>query len=220
MKVIVTGTTGMVGEGVLYECLQDPGVTEVLSIARKPSGHSHPKMKEILHQDFFNFSAIEKELGGYDACLFCLGVSSIGMKEPEYYKFTYTLTMHVASTLSRVNPGMTFSYISGAGTDSSEKGKIMWARVKGKTENDLRSLGFKRVFAFRPGFIRPTKGLKHELSFYKYVNWLFPIGRFLYPAGFCTLKQLGIAMIKTARDGYGKDVIGVKDIVAIADGRA
>ncbi|MGN6292981.1 MAG: NAD-dependent epimerase/dehydratase family protein, partial [Chitinophagaceae bacterium] len=158
MKVIITGTTGMVGEGVLHVCLQDPRIESVLIINRKTLGRTHPKLKEILHADFYDLSAIENDLRGYDACFFCLGVSSIGMKEPDYYKVTYTLTLHVANTLVRLNPGMSFSYISGAGTDSSEKGRSMWARVKGKTENDLMKLPFRQVFAFRPGFIKPIKG--------------------------------------------------------------
>lgn len=216
IKAIITGATGMVGEGVLHECLLDADVTDVLVINRKPCGVVHPKLKEIIHQDFFDFSAIEEELNGYNACFFCLGVSSIGMNESNYYKMTYSLTMHVAETLSRHNSDMVFCYISGVGTDSSEKGRLMWARVKGKTENDLMQLPFKKVFAFRPGFIKPTKELKNTHPFYKYINWLFPIGRRFFPNSFCTLRELGIAMIHAAQYGYTKSVIEGKDIITLA----
>ena len=206
----------MVGEGVLHECLLDPEIESVLVINRKPCGVQHPKLKEIIHKDFFDFSAIESQLGGYDACFFCLGVSSIGMKEPEYYKMTYTLTMHVAETLSKLNPDMTFSYITGAGTDSTEKGSSMWARVKGKTENDLMKLPFKRVYAFRPGYMHPTPGLKNVNSFAKYVSWLYPIARVITPNFVSTLAQMGKAMINSVKYGYDKQVLEVKDINALA----
>lgn len=216
IKAIITGTTGMVGEGVLHECLLNPRVESVLIINRKPSGITHPKLKEIIHTDFFDFSEIESELSGYNACYFCLGVSSVGMKADAYYRFTYTLTMQVANTLCRLNPDMVFSYISGAGTDSSEKGRSNWARVKGKTENDLMKLPFKKVFAFRPGFIKPTKGLSNTHSFYKYINWMFPIGRALFPGGFCTLKELGNAMINAMDRDPEKKIVSGKEIIALA----
>ena len=206
----------MVGEGVLHVCLQDPRIESVLIINRKPLGLTNPKLKEIIHADFFNFSSIEKELAGYDACFFCLGVSSIGMKETEYYKLTYTLTMHVAETLSKYNPDMVFCYISGASTDSSEKGRSMWARVKGKTENDLMKLPFRKVYALRPGFIKPIRGLTKTHSFYKYINWMFPIGRAVYPNGFCTLQELGLAMIHVATKNYDKNILEGKDIIKAA----
>jgi nucleoside-diphosphate-sugar epimerase len=142
LRVIVTGATGMVGEGVMHECLQNDAVESVLVINRKPCGVSHPKLKEIIHADFFNLSPVENQLAGYNACFFCLGVSSVGMKEPEYYRMTYTLTMNFAETVLKQNSGMSFCYISGASTDSTEKGRMMWARVKGKTENDLLRLRF------------------------------------------------------------------------------
>lgn len=216
IKVIITGVTGMVGEGVLHECLNHPEVSAVLVVGRRPSGKSHLKLKEIVHPDFFDLSPIESQLAGYDACFFCLGVSAIGLSAEDYYKFTYTLTMHVAGTLSRVNPAMTFCYISGAGTDSTEKGRSRWARVKGKTENDLMKLPFRDVYAFRPGFIRPTKGLSNTLSFYRYVNWLFPLARAIYPKGFCTLRELGLAMINVGISGYSEKVIEGGDIIALA----
>ncbi len=216
IRAIVTGATGMVGEGVLHECLQHPQVEAVLVINRKPCGITHPKLKEIIHTDFFDLSAIENRLSGYNACFFCLGVSSVGMKEAPYYKATYTLTMHVAQTLSRLNPGMTFCYVSGAGTDSSEKGRSMWARVKGKTENDLMKLPFKQAFAFRPGYMHPTKGLKNTLPVYKYMGWLYPVFRILSPGSVNTLSQIGLAMINIVNRGYEKKIITPKDIDVLA----
>lgn len=213
---MITGVTGMVGEGVLHNCLHHPDVTHVLVITRKPSGVLHPKLKEIIHNDFYDLSPIRHDLAGYNACFFCLGVSSVGMKEADYFKLTYTLTMHVASTLNALNPDMTFCYISGAGTDSSEKGRSMWARVKGKTENDLMKLPFRKVYAFRPGFIKPMKGLTRTHALYKYINWMFPIGRALYPAGFCTLEELAQAMINISKQDYTKKVIEGKDIIKLA----
>jgi hypothetical protein len=215
IKVIITGTTGMVGEGVLHECLHSPAIASVLIINRKPVGISHPKLKEIIHSDFYDLSPIESQLSGYDACFFCLGVTSVGLKEDAYTKLTYTLTMHVAETLSKLNKSMTFCYVSGAGTDSTEKGKSMWARVKGKTENDLMKLPFHKVFAFRPGFIKPIKGLTRTHSFYKYILWMYPLGRALYPAGFCTMQELAQAMIRTATVGYDKAILEGKDIIQL-----
>ncbi len=218
IKAIITGATGMVGEGVLHECLLHPDVEAVLVINRKPGGVTDPKLKEIIHQDFFDISVIEDQLKGYNACFFCLGVSSVGMKEPEYYKLTYTLTLNVATPLSKLNPDMTFCYVSGGGTDSTEKGRSMWARVKGKTENDLMKLPFKRVFAFRPGYMHPTKGLKNTNPYYKYMSWMYPLLRLLFPGGVSTLAELGQAMINVARFGYEKQVLEVEDIVALANG--
>lgn len=216
LKVILTGATGMVGEGVLHECIQHPDVEEILIINRKASGVKHLKVKEILHDNFFDLSAVRLQLEGYNSCLFCLGVSSVGMKESDFYQKTYVLTLHFAKTLSELNPQMTFCYISGAGTDSSEKGKTMWARVKGKTENDLMKLPFKSVFAFRPGMLHPTKGLKNTLSYYKYLGWMYYPLRLLAPQFVSTLRELGLAMINAASKGYPKRIIEVKDIVALA----
>lgn len=206
----------MVGEGVMHECLMHPDVEEVLLLSRKASGITHPKLKEVLHHDFFNLSALENQLSGYNACFFCLGVSSVGMNEKDYTKMTHTLTMHVAETLSRLNKEMVFSYISGAGTDSTEKGKSMWARVKGKTENDLMKLPFKKVYAFRPGIIEPTKGLKNTLGLYKSLGWLLPFFRKLFPKYFCTLREIGLAMINAVILGYEKSVLEVSDIVTLS----
>jgi hypothetical protein len=216
LKAILTGATGMVGEGVLHECLQHDDVEQVLVVGRKSCGVTHPKLKEIIHPDFYDLSAIEDKLTEYNACFFCLGVSSVGMKEAEFYKPTYTLTMHFATTLSKHNSDMTFCYISGAGTDSTEKGRTMWARVKGKTENDLIKLPFKKVYNFRPGIIKPTKGLKNTLSFYKYLGWLIPIIKLISPKYISTLKELGVAMINATTNGYEKQVLEVKDIVALS----
>jgi uncharacterized protein YbjT (DUF2867 family) len=215
IKVIITGSTGMVGEGVMLECLANNQVSEVLTISRKPSGHSHPKLKEIIHADFYDLSAIEEQLRGYDACLFCLGVSSVGMNEADYTNVTYDLTMHVAQTLARHNPNMTFEYISGAGTDTSEQGRLMWARVKGRTENDLAKI-FANAYAVRPGIMKPTKGQKHVLSAYKYFGWLYPIIRALSSNAACSIQELAKAMINVATKGYEKRILEVKDIIELS----
>ena len=216
LNVIITGVTGMVGEGVLNECLYNDNVEQILVINRKPCGVAHPKLKEILHNDFFNLSSIENELRKYNACFFCLGVSSVGMKEPEYFRLTYTLTMHVATTLAKLNKDMSFCYISGSGTDSSEKGKLMWARVKGKTENDLQQLGFASVYNFRPAILQPTKGLKNTLKLYTYFGWLMPLVKLITPNYICSLQQLAKAMIQVSTKGYTKNIIEVKDIIALS----
>jgi hypothetical protein len=215
MKAIITGATGMVGEGVLLECLGHPDVTQVLVINRKPGGILHPKLKEILHTDFFNLSAIGSQLAGYDACFFCLGVSSVGISKEAYKRVTYDLTMHFGETLANVNPGMTFCYVTGAGTDSTENTGMAWARVKGATENALMRL-FKKAYMFRPAFMKASPGQKNIKSYYKFFAWMYPVGRLLYPGGFCTLKEVGQAMINVAKKGYSKQVLEVKDIVTLA----
>jgi hypothetical protein len=214
IRAIITGATGMVGEGVLHECLLHPDVDQVLVINRKPCGVSHPKLKEIIHADFLNLSSIESQLQDYNACYFCMGVSSVGMKEEQYYRLTYNLTIHCAETLSRLNNDMTFCYVSGASTDSSEKGKSMWARVKGKTENKLMQLPFKKAYMFRPGYMHPTKGLKNTLKYYKFLSWMYPALRAFNFAS--TLKELGLAMINSVNKGYDKSILEVKDIVMLA----
>ncbi|WP_210486106.1 epimerase [Rufibacter aurantiacus] len=216
INVIITGVTGMVGEGVLFECLQEPEVAQVLVVNRRPCGVVHPKLKEIIHQNFFDLSPIENQLAGYHACFFCLGVSSVGMKEAEYRHLTYDLTLHAAQTLARQNPQMVFCYVSGAGTDSSEKGRSMWARVKGKTENDLLKLPFKSVYNFRPAFLEPTPGMKNTSKYYKYIGWLAPAVRVLAPHYISTLRDLGQAMIHVATKGYQKQILEVPDIKALA----
>ena len=216
IKAIVTGTTGMVGEGVLHECLQHPDVVEVLVINRKPCGIIHSKLKEIIHQDFFDFSPIQEQLKGYNACYFCLGVSSVGMNEKDYSHLTYDLTMHVATTLVKYNPDMTFCYISGSGTDTSEKGRMMWARVKGKTENDLMKLGFRKAIMFRPALIQPTKGLKNTLKAYRYILWLIPFLKAVMPNYVSSLRDIGLAMINSVEKGQDKTILEVKDIKKLA----
>jgi hypothetical protein len=212
LRVIITGVTGMVGEGVLHECLLSPGVEKVLVVSRRPCGMQHPKLTEIIHENFFDLSPVESRLGGYNACFFCLGVSSVGMKKTEYERMTYELTMGFAKTLAVINSEMVFCYISGAGTDSTEKGKSHWARVKGKTENDLQKLGFRQTYLFRPGILKPTKGLKNTLGFYKWAGWLIPVIEALAPSSVSSLTELGQAMIRTASRGYEKNILEVKDI--------
>jgi uncharacterized protein YbjT (DUF2867 family) len=216
VKVIITGTTGMVGEGVLLECLAHPQVTEVLSVSRRPAGVTHPKLKEYIVRDFLSLKEADEKLKGYDACFFCAGVSSIGMKEPEYTRLTYNTTLAFAKAVNP-NPQMSFVYVSGSGTDSSEKGRSMWARVKGKTENDLMKLPFKQVFAFRPGVMIATEGQKNVLKYYKYFTWLFPLLKAVSPNFINTLRQVGQAMIHAARNGYEKNVVEVKDITILAN---
>jgi uncharacterized protein YbjT (DUF2867 family) len=215
MKVLITGSTGMVGEGVLLECLKHSDVDQVLVINRKPGGVSHAKLREIIHNDFFDLKPIEQQLTGLDACFFCLGVSSVGMSKEEYRHITYDLTLNVAQLLAKLNPATTFCYVTGAGTDSSEQGSVAWARVKGATENALLRL-FKRAYMFRPGFMKATQGQNNVKRYYKLIAWLYPIGRSVYPAGFCTLEEVGLAMIKAAIKGHPKQILEVKDIVALA----
>ena len=216
VKAIITGATGMVGEGVLLECLNHPDVEQVLVINRKPGGVSHPKLREIIHADFFDLTPIEPQLIGYNACFFCLGVSSVGMSGEEYKRITYDVTLNTGRLLAKLNPDTTFCYVTGAGTDSSEQGRVAWARVKGAAENALMRL-FKNSYMFRPAFMRATPGQKNVLSYYKFFAWLYPIGRALYPAGFCTLQEVGRAMINAAAKGYPKQILEVKDIVKLAE---
>lgn len=216
LKVIVTGATGMVGEGVLHECLINPAVAEVLLLTRKPYGLTHPKLTEILHADFHNISPVAEQLKGYDACFFCAGVSSVGKKEEEFYHLTYQLTMHVAETLAKQNSNMTFCYVSGAGTDSSEKGRLMWARVKGKTENDLMKLPFAQVYNFRPGIIESAPGMKNTIKLYHYLKWLIPIIKLISKNGVVSLSEIGKAMLNAATKGYKKSILEVKDIKELA----
>jgi uncharacterized protein YbjT (DUF2867 family) len=217
LKVIITGATGMVGEGVLLVCLGDPDVEKVLIVNRRPSGKTHPKLKEVIPEDFYDLSAAEEQLTGYDACFFCLGVSSVGMKMDAYRRVTYDLTMHFGETVSRLNKNMVFIYVSGAGTDGTEKGRVEWARIKGKTENDLRKLPFRRVYGYRPGFIKPLAGQKKAHAFYSYINWFFPLGKKLSPDHFNTMQELGLSMIRLAVNEYPEDTIYGRDISKIAD---
>jgi hypothetical protein len=215
LSVIITGSTGMVGEGVLLECLDNPAVEKILVINRRPLGRSHSKLQEIIHADFFDLAPVEPQLAGYNACFFCLGVSSVGMKKEEYQHLTYDLTLNFAQALARQNADPAFCYITGAGTDSTEKGRMAWARVKGATENALLRL-FKRAYMFRPGFMKPTPGQRNVNPYYKYIGWLYPVSRALYPAGVCTIREVALAMIHVADKGAPKNVLEVKDIVALA----
>lgn len=213
INAIITGVTGMVGEGVLHECLLHPDVESVLVINRKPCGVKHEKLLEIIHKDFSDLSSIESQLKGYNACFFCAGVSSVGKKEDEYRRITYDLTLNLAKTLLKLNPDMTFCYVSGVGTDSTEKGRSMWARVKGKTENDLLKFGFKDAYMFRPGYIQPTKGLKNAYKIYKVFVPFYPILKTLFPKYVVSLEELGKAMINVTLYESDKKVLECRDIV-------
>jgi uncharacterized protein YbjT (DUF2867 family) len=216
MKVILFGATGMVGQGVLRECLRDPEVTQVLSVGRSASGQQHGKLIEIIRDNFLDYSDIEPELTGYGACFFCLGVSSVGMDAERYRHLTYDITLAAAKTLARLNPQMTFVYVTGAGTDSTEQGRVMWARVKGRTENDLLKLPFRAAYMFRPGAIQPLHGVRSRTAWVQAIygvtapllSWLSRIA----PKYVTTTEQMGRAMIKVARDGYPKPILESEDI--------
>jgi uncharacterized protein YbjT (DUF2867 family) len=216
MKVILFGATGMVGQGVLRECLRDPGVSRVLAVGRSPTGQRDARLVELAHDNFTDYSAIEPQLTGYDACFFCLGVSSIGMDETRYRHLTYNFTMAAATTLARLNPGMIFTYVTGQGTDSTERGSLMWARVKGKTENDLLKLPFKAAYMFRPAGIQPLHGVRSKTGWIQAVYVVTaPLLSLLVraaPGYMTTTEQLGRAMLKVVRDGYPKPVLESEDI--------
>jgi len=220
MNVIITGASGMVGKGVLMEALDHESINQVLVIGRNPLGINHPKLKEIIHSDFTNFDAVSNQLVDYDACFFCLGISAAGLKEDAYKKITYDYTMALAKTLFSVNPEMTFNYVSGEGTDSSEKGRMMWARVKGKTENDLLKLGFRQAFMFRPGAIIPLRGIKSRTKSYQfmydYFMWLVKLIKLIAPNSVVNTSQIGLAMIHSALNGYDKQVLKPKDILNLS----
>jgi uncharacterized protein YbjT (DUF2867 family) len=216
MKVILFGATGMVGQGVLRECLLDPGVESVLAVGRSPTEQRHPKLREIVHDDFLDFSSLESQLAGFDACFFCLGVSSLGMGEERYRHLTHDITLAAATTLSKLNPQMVFVYVSGRGTDSTEQGSLMWARVKGKTENDLLKLPFKAAYMFRPAGIQPLHGVRSRTAWVQAVyvgaGPLLTLLNRIAPKYMTTTEQVGRAMIKVARDGYPKPVLESEDI--------
>jgi uncharacterized protein YbjT (DUF2867 family) len=220
MNVLLFGATGMVGQGVLRECLLDPEVERVETVGRTGTRQVHPKLREVVHEDLWHYESIEPELAGFDACFFCLGVSSAGMKEADYARVTYDITMAAAETLARLNPGMTFIYVSGAGTDSSEQGRSMWARVKGKTENALVRLPFKVAFMFRPGFIQPLHGVRSKTASYRILyslmKPLLPLLRWAMPGSILTTEQIGRAMIVVAKSGAPKQILEARDISAIA----
>jgi uncharacterized protein YbjT (DUF2867 family) len=220
MKVLLFGATGMVGQGVLRECLLDPDVELVQAVGRSATGVRDAKLREIVHRDLFDYRQVEAELAGFDACFFCLGVSSFRMAEAEYEHITYDLTMAAAATLARLNPQMTFVYVSGAGTDSSEQGRVRWARVKGKTENALLRLPFKAVYAFRPGVIVPLHGVRSKTAVYRFFyalgNPLLPVLRWAFPAHVLTTGQIGRAMLAVARSGAPRRVLESPDIRTMA----
>jgi uncharacterized protein YbjT (DUF2867 family) len=220
VKVLIFGATGMVGQGVLRECLLAPDVNLVLAVGRAPVEQQHPKLRQIVLTEPMNLGPVESELRGLDACFFCLGVSSSGMKVAEYTRLTYDLTLAVAGTLARLNPGMVFTYVSGAGTDSSERSRRMWARVKGRTENDLQKLPFAGVYLFRPGVIQPLHGIRPKArvyrTFYAVLKPLLPLARVLFPSVVLTTEEMGRAMLNVARLGAGPRVLETRDIARIA----
>ncbi len=220
MNVLLFGASGMVGQGVLRECLLDPEVQSVVTIGRTATGTRHPKLRQIVHPDLMEYASLEAELSGFDACFFCLGISSGGMKESDYARITYGYTLAAAEVLSRLNPQMTFTYVSGAGTDSSELGRSMWARVKGRTENALLRLPFKAAYMFRPGAIEPLHGIRSKTAayqlFYTLFKWILPPLRQAFPNFITTTEQLGRAMLVAAKQGAPKRILESRDIVALA----
>ena len=216
MNVLLFGATGMVGQGVLRECLIDPGVERVLAVGRSSTGRRDEKLTEALLPDVGDLSGVEDRLAGYDACFYCLGVSSVGMSEERYTKLTYDLAPSVAGTLVRINPAMTFVYVSGAGTDASEKGRVMWARVKGRTENALRRLPFRAAYMFRPAGIVPMHGVRSKTAWYRVLyaamSPLYPVLKALFPNGVTTTEKVGRAMLAVARRGYPGPVLETRDI--------
>ena len=219
MKVILFGATGMVGQGCLRECLLDGGVESVLAVGRSSSGQRHAKLREIVHDNFLDFSRIESELAGFDACFFCLGVSSVGMSEERYRHLTYDITLAAAKTLSKLNPQMVFVYVTGRGTDSTEQGRLAWARIKGKTENDLLKLPFKAAYMFRPAGIQPLHGVRSKTpwvqAIYVVTGPLLSLLNRTSPQFMTTTEQVGRAMIRVARDGFPRPVLESEDIAAV-----
>ncbi|WP_294197702.1 NAD-dependent epimerase/dehydratase family protein [uncultured Chryseobacterium sp.] len=213
IKIILTGATGMVGEGVLMECLENPNVSEILSVSRKSSGKRHAKLKEYIVSDFLKIDPNDENFRGYHAVFFCAGISSVGMSEEEYTRITYHTTLHFAKAVLSRNPDMVFNYVSGAYTDKTESGKMMWARVKGRTENTLRKLGFRAVYNFRPGFMKPVEGQENVKWFFKPFIWIFPL---VFPSKSLTLREVGIAMINTVLKGYPTSTLEIKDIKNLA----
>lgn len=221
MRVILFGATGMVGKGVLLEALDDPAVEKVLSISRSPLDVTHAKLEEVLHKDFLDFAPLSGKLAGFDACFFCLGVSSVGMNEADYARVTHDVTLAAAKAVLAASPQAVFTYVSGAGTDSTEKGRTMWARVKGRTENELLAMPFRGAFMFRPGFIRPLRGIKSKTGWYQafYVA-LKPFGALLdRSASATTTTRIGLAMLECAEKGALKRVLDPVDINALAAAR-
>jgi uncharacterized protein YbjT (DUF2867 family) len=220
MKVVLFGATGMVGSGVLLECLDSPRVDSVIAVSRSVTGKSHPKLRELVHTDFLEFTSIAAQLSDLDACFFCLGVSSAGMSEADYTRLTHDVTLAAAKVLLSVSPRLTFIFVSGEGTDSTERGRSMWARVKGKTENDLLAMPFKAAYMFRPGYIQPLRGVRSKTRVYQAVysvgGWLFPLIRALIPRLVTTTVNIGRAMIEVAAQGNPKSILTSVDINRVA----
>jgi uncharacterized protein YbjT (DUF2867 family) len=221
VKVVLFGSTGMVGSGVLLECLDSPRVDSVLSVSRSSTGVTHPKLRELLHKNFLEFKTIREQFAGADACFFCLGVSSVGMNETAYRELTHDVTLAAAKELLAVSPQLTFIFVSGEGTDSTERGRSMWARVKGKTENDLLAMPFKAAYMFRPGFIQPLRGARSKTQLYQAIynvtGFLSPVIRALFPKHTTTTVNIGRAMIEVAAEGFPRSIIYSVDINALAD---
>jgi uncharacterized protein YbjT (DUF2867 family) len=220
MKVLLFGATGMVGKGVLLECLEDHRITSVLAISRSPCGVTHPKLEEALHADFFDYASIQRRFVDREACFFCLGVSSIGMDEAMYRHLTFDLAVAAAQSIADVNADLTFCYVSGTGTDSTERGRVMWARIKGRTENALLALPFKRAYMFRPGYIQPLKGVRSKTGWYQaaytVVGPIFGVMHGMFPKYVTTTVAMGRAMIHVAWYGEEKRVLETADINRIA----
>lgn len=220
MKVILFGASGMIGQGALRELLADPEVAQVLAVGRSPTGRRHSKLKELIQEDVADLGMLEQELRGFDACLFCVGVSAVGLSEPEYKRITYDLTLRVAQTLERLNPRMTFVYVSGGGTDATERGSVMWARVKGATENALLAMPFARAYMLRPGFIRPLHGIVSKTGWYRALYALmgpvYPLLKRLFPGQVTTTEELGQVMLHLVKRGFSERILENRDIVALA----
>jgi len=220
VRILLFGATGMVGAGALLECLADPRVSGIISVSRTPTGRSHPKLREVLHTDFFAYEGLRAEFGECDACLFCLGVSVLGLSEADYTHLTYDLTLAAAQALLAANSRATFCYVSGVGTDSTEKGRSMWARVKGRTENALLAMPFKASFMFRPGFIQPMKGVRSKTAWYQAIYSIaapvYPVLHRLFPQTSTTTEALGRAMIEVAANGYARQILYSGDINTLA----
>jgi uncharacterized protein YbjT (DUF2867 family) len=218
VKIILFGATGMIGQGVLRECLLDPGVEAVLTVGRTATGHQSPKLREIVARDMADVSSVADPLTGYDACFFCLGISSAGLSEPEYRRVTYDIAVAVARTLLARNPGLTFIFVSGRGADSTERGRIMWARIKGATENAILAMPFKAAYVFRPAFIQPLHGIRSRTEMYRVLyallGPLFPVIKRLFPGEVSTTEEIGRAMLAVARHGAPKKVLENRDINA------
>jgi uncharacterized protein YbjT (DUF2867 family) len=220
MKIVIFGASGMVGQGVLVECLDHQSVSSVLVIGRSPCGIEDAKIEEVIHSDFTDYGPIEDQLGGLDACFFCLGVSAAGMSEEDYRHVTYDFAVAAAETLSSLNPEMVFCYVSGAGTDSSEKGGTMWARIKGMTENRLLKMPFSSAYMFRPAYIQPKKGVHSKTRLYQamyaVLSPLYPIWKSLFPRFVTTTEKVGLAMIRVAETGFSKPMLETRDINDLA----